>query len=240
MRPTTVGLALAGVAAAREPSNPFTDDFGRIVREALDEWHVAGVSIAVVDGDEVFAEGYGFATLPDVAATPETLWYVGSTTKAHVAAALAQLIDSGRHTDMLPRGWRTPVAAVIRDDFVLQDAWATDHVTLEDAASHQTGLTAHDESLRYNRSGEGSGESGEARRRRIVRDTVRNLRHLPMQLEPRVEFHYNNQMYTVLGRVVEVVTGQWLGRVLRERVWAPLGMTASGGCGRCRRCRRTR
>lgn len=214
--------------------NPFTDEFAKLAKDTLDEWHCAGIAISVVDGDDVFAEvgtrqryaihiykltvfqGYGFATLPDVPATPETLWYVGSTTKAHTAAALAQLIDSKNHS-ALSRGWRTPISNIIRDDFVLQDAWSTDHITLEDAASHRTGFTRHDGSVAF--------DANNAQH--VVRDTVRNMRNLPLHLEPRVEFHYCNLMFTVLSHVVESTTGKRLGHVLKDLIWSPLGMNST-------------
>ncbi|KAJ0131992.1 hypothetical protein HZ326_24928, partial [Fusarium oxysporum f. sp. albedinis] len=109
---------------------PLTEDFASFVTEILDKWKVPGLSIAVIDGDQVFAEGYGFATLPDELATPETLWYAASTTKAHTAATLARLINSGDHP-ALANGWSTTISSIIHDDFVLQDAWATEHITLD-------------------------------------------------------------------------------------------------------------
>jgi len=45
---------------------------------------------------------------------------------------------------VLPLDWTTPIAAILRDDFVLQDPWATTHITIEDALSHRTGMPRHD------------------------------------------------------------------------------------------------
>lgn len=50
-------------------------------------------------------QGYGFATLPGVRATPEALWFGGSTTKAQVAAVLAHL-DSREHSSWRAAGRR--------------------------------------------------------------------------------------------------------------------------------------
>ncbi|KAL6875186.1 beta-lactamase/transpeptidase-like protein [Trichoderma novae-zelandiae] len=194
--------------------NPLTAEFGDFVREQLDKWKVPGVAVAVIDGDEVYAEGYGYATLPDVPATPETLWYGASTTKAHVAAVLSALIHSGNYS-ALSRGWSTPVSSIIRDDFVLQDEWATDHVTLDDAVSHRTGMPRHDGSLLRVVGGG---------RPATPRDVVRNLRNLPLAAEPRQVSYYCNLMYVALSHVIERLTGQWLGLVLGEVIWGPLGM----------------
>lgn len=71
--------------------------------------------------------------------------------------------------------WTTPIASLIPDDFVLMDdAWATAHITLEDALSHRTGLPRHDKSTSH----WVDGEDGD-RRVATPRDVVRSLRYLP-------------------------------------------------------------
>lgn len=146
-------------------------------------------------------------------ATADTLWYGASTSKAQAAALLSQLIHSHNHSEFA-LGWETPLSSIIRDDFVLQDEWATAHVTLNDAASHRTGLGRHDLGAQAVRGG----------RQLTPRDVARDMRHLAMTAEPRVQWSYCNFMYTTLGYIVETVTGQWLGDALREHLWGPLGM----------------
>ena len=36
--------------------NPLTKEFSKFVKETLQEWKIPGVSIGVVDGDQVFTE----------------------------------------------------------------------------------------------------------------------------------------------------------------------------------------
>ncbi|KAL7962293.1 beta-lactamase/transpeptidase-like protein [Trichoderma compactum] len=196
--------------------NPLTAEFGDFVREQLEKWKVPGVSLAVIDGDDVYTEGYGHATLPDVPATPETLWYGASTSKAQVAAVLSALIHSSNYS-AFSQGWATPISSIIRDDFVLQDDWATNHITLDDAVSHRTGMPRHDVSSVKEIDG----------RPATPRDIVRNLRNLPLAAEPRVTVYYCNLMYVTLSYVIETVTGKWLGDVLRELLWEPLGMRST-------------
>jgi len=220
-------LLLCSVSAIGQPS-PLTDDFNDFVSQNLDHWHVPGFSIAVVNGNETFSkvlyshpppparllltpfQGYGMSTLPSRPVTPSTLFYTGSTTKAFTACALALLISSSANTTS-PLTWQTPISTLLPSDFVLPSDYATLHTTLEDAASHRTGMPRHD--LSYG----GPGSS--------VRDVVRSLRHLPMTAEPRTTWQYCNIMYTALSHVIETLTGKWLGDVLLERMWKPLGMT---------------
>lgn len=37
-------------------SNPFDDNFAKLAKETLEFWHVPGVAIAVVDGENTWAE----------------------------------------------------------------------------------------------------------------------------------------------------------------------------------------
>ncbi|KAL5603627.1 hypothetical protein FOVSG1_006377 [Fusarium oxysporum f. sp. vasinfectum] len=160
--------------------------------------------------------GYGFATWPDEPATPETLWYGASITKAQTAATLAYLIDSGEYP-ALANGWSTTISSIINDDFVLQDAWATDHIALDDAISHRTGMAAHHKAYAAIVKGK------EAK----PKDIVRNLRNLPLTTEPRVKYSYTDLMYTTISHVIETITGKWLGDVMKELIWAPLHMNST-------------
>lgn len=100
---------------------------------------------------------------------------------------------------------------------MLEDDWATAHITLEDAVSHRTGMPRHDLSTAREIDG----------RAATPRDITRNLRNLALTYPPRVAFHYCNLMFVTLSHVVEVLTGRWLGDVLRETLWAPLGMNST-------------
>ncbi|KAJ5619337.1 hypothetical protein N7510_003321 [Penicillium lagena] len=190
--------------------SPLTEDFAALVQSTLDKWHIQGVAIAVVDGDETWSDGYGIAALPDIPVRPSTLFYTGSTTKSFTASAASLLVDDDEKYPHIK--WTTPLSELIRDDFVLQDAYATSHVTLEDALSNRTGLPGHMLTL---------GREG------TVRDVVRSLRHLPMDKEIRTKWQYSNAMFITVAHMIEVVTGEWLGDFLRQHVWEPLEMNST-------------
>jgi CubicO group peptidase (beta-lactamase class C family) len=111
----------------------------------------------------------------------------------------------------------TPVSSIIRDDFVLHNEWATNHITLEDAVSHRTGLGSLDFSTLKQVNGVQT----------TPRDVVRRLRHLPLFAEPRTKYAYSNAMYVTLGHVLETLTGSSLATVLRTLIWEPLGMKST-------------
>lgn len=161
-------------------------------------------------------KAYGYAQLPNVPATTDTLWYVGSTTKAQVAATLAQIIDNQTYA-VLSQGWETPISSIIRDDFVLGDEWATAHLTLEDAISHRTGLAGHMDA--YPNTLNGTVVTSQ--------EITRILRHLPLTYEPRTKWDYNNFMYTMLSHTLETLTGEPLRQTLKKVLWDPLGMSST-------------
>lgn len=141
------------------------------------------------------------------------------------------MIDSDNYTTLggsqpgTPLDWTTPISALIPDDFVLMnDPWATTHITLEDALSHRTGLPRHDKANVHFLPSE-----TDAAQKRVAtpRDVVRMLRHLPLNAAPRTTWQYCNQMFVVAGHVIQTLTGRWLGDSLRAWIWDPLRMNST-------------
>ena len=88
----------------------------------------------------------------------------GSTTKAFTAAAAAILVhntENYRHVE-----WTSPINKFLKEDFVLENKYATKHVTIEDALVHSSGLPRHD--LVHGQPGD------------TVTDVTRKLRYLPL------------------------------------------------------------
>jgi CubicO group peptidase (beta-lactamase class C family) len=167
--------------------------------------------------DQVCVKGYGIATFPSTPVTADTLFFTGSTTKAFTAAGLSFLVEDDENYPGVK--WDTPINQLIGDDFVLEDEWYTNHVTLEDAGSHRSGLPRHDFSY--------GGVNTTAK------DYVRGMRYLPLTAPIRTEFQYCNLMYITLGYVIEALTSTKLGAFLHDRIWAPLNMTSTTFCLKC-------
>ncbi|CAK7215784.1 hypothetical protein SBRCBS47491_002601 [Sporothrix bragantina] len=233
----------SGLAGSDAAASPFDDDFRSLVAKTLKSWRIPGIAVAVVDGDHTWTEGFGTAVIPDTPVTPDTLFYTASNTKAFVAAALSLMVDSGNFSvGDKPLDWRTPLSTIMPDDFVVgseytvddditkaDSAWATRRLTIEDALSHRTGFAAHDlsRSRRYGLAPDSQGRNA------TVRDVTRSLRYLPLHTSPRTEWRYSNLMYLVLSHAIETLlavdakTRPWLGDVLHDWIWQPLGMTST-------------
>ncbi|KAH8891646.1 beta-lactamase/transpeptidase-like protein [Thozetella sp. PMI_491] len=193
-------------------SNPLNDDFAKFVHELLEHWHVPSAAVGIVDGDHTWTKANVASNTP---ATEHTLYSVGSTTKAFTGAAVAHIIDSGSYKNpTFPQrvvDWKTPVADILPDDFVLQDEWATTHLTFEDTLTHRSGMPRHDETYGgYNAT---------------LRDAVRSMRYMPLSEPPRTKYQYCNLMFMVASHAIETLTSRYLGDVLKDWIWKPLGMT---------------
>ncbi|MDQ7832693.1 MAG: serine hydrolase [Desulfovibrionaceae bacterium] len=209
-------LALAAVSAARaaEHGGPADaaaalDDLDAFVVQALGDWQVPGAAVAVVkDGATVYAKGFGLRDVDKkLPVTPDTVFAIGSCTKAFTSATLALLADQGAiRLD-------TPVRDIL-PGFRMHDDYATAHVTPRDMLLHRTGLPRYDALL--------------AMRPDVSREeAVALLRHLPPNKELRAGFEYSNLMYVAAGRLAEVVSGQSWETLVAGRLLAPLGMTAT-------------
>jgi CubicO group peptidase (beta-lactamase class C family) len=131
---------MAAPSVARSDSIvAFVPALERLITEAMDEWKVPGLAVAVVQNEQVpFVKAYG---LRDVEAglkvTTDTQFQLMSVSKPFTATGLALLVDERR------MDWKKPVREYI-PEFRLHDAIASDRVTVRDLLCHHSGLPRHD------------------------------------------------------------------------------------------------
>jgi CubicO group peptidase (beta-lactamase class C family) len=188
---------------------PVPDKFDELIQEAMEEWQVPGLSLAVVrDGEPDYLKAFGWrdveAGLP---ATPDTQFILCSITKSFTALGLAMLVDDGR------LDWTKPVREYL-PDFRLHDAVATDRVTVQDLLCHRSGLPRHDWVWM----------PGDISREEMFAA----LRHIEPSKDIRSDFQYCNLGYVVAGMVAERICGQSWEDFTRERIMEPLGMIHTG------------
>src|SRR6478736_4772706 len=97
------------------------------IGDCLKQWSSSGVALAVIQDDSVvLSEGYGFRNVEkELAVTAETLFAIGSATKAFTAMSIALLVDEGK------LDWDKPVRDFV-PTFRLFDVTANDHATPRD------------------------------------------------------------------------------------------------------------
>ncbi len=206
--------ALAPQLTAQEPP-PQSDDLQErldLLREKLEaerqKLHIPGMAIAIVKDDEIiFAEGFGQSeTENPKSVTPETLFAVGSTTKAFTSTVIGMLADDGVIQFDDPVTKHVP-------DFQLDVDTGDEEVTIRDLLCHRTGFTRM--GILW--------AAGGATRPEVIQyaATAEPLKDF------REDFQYNNVMYMVAGYAAGQATGSGWESLIAERIFAPLGMTSS-------------
>src|SRR4051794_22317400 len=170
------------------------------------KWHVPGAAVAVIyKGEVILSKGYG---LRDVAkslpVTPETLFAIGSCTKAFTSFDIALLVEEDK------LNWDTPIREYL-PDFRMFDPVASEQMTARDLTSHRGGLPRHD-FLWY-----GSSFSRE--------ELYHRLRYLKPNKPFRSGYDYQNLMFMLAGYLVGKVAGTSWEAFTQQRILDRLGMS---------------
>src|SRR3954454_23326266 len=114
--------------------------FDKAARDTMTVWQYPGMAVAIVQDDKViFLEAYGVKEVGKTEpVSADSLFQIGSTTKAFTITAMAMLADEKK------LDWDDPVRRHL-DYFHLADPCADGQINLRDIVSHRTGLSRHDE-----------------------------------------------------------------------------------------------
>ncbi|MDG2428326.1 MAG: serine hydrolase [Acidimicrobiales bacterium] len=226
MAPTSVAPATSTTAPApATPATPKTD-WAAIFGAVIDDWQskgvpvIPGVSVAVLlpDGTEVLV-ARGVADL--VEKTPITTgdyFRIGSISKSITSVALLQLVAEGLV------GLDEPAATYVDDlldGYTLDNIEYGDLVTVRQLLNHTDGFAEYAFDLGfYLQTSERLDEEFEPRE--IIEWAISK----GPQYAPGTAYEYNTVGHVVAGLVIEAVTEQPVHEVLRERIFAPLGLEA--------------
>ena len=198
-------LRLAAAAAVRsmEPPAPITakrlgvyiDWLREHVPRLMEEYHVPGISIAIVQRGQVYwTQGFGVADAND--ATPvsvDTIFEACSMSKPILALSALQLVQEAR-LDL-----DVPLTAYLGHDY-LPDQPEHRRITARMALTHRTGLANW----------------------RMGYDDLGGP--LPLLFAPGSEYSYSGEGILFLQRAMEVISGKPIERLAQEGLFAPLGL----------------
>ncbi len=195
-----------------EPADELAALVQRLDAELRAEMPAAGATVAVArEGQKTRVFAVGLADLEqNVPATSDTVYCIGSISKTFAAVAVLQLVEDGK--------------LALTDDVTkyLPEFPTSGHgITLHHLLHHESGL----QDFEY----EGTWPTTKAVAR-TKQQVVETFRDLPLEFAPGTRWKYSTSGYYLLGLVIEAASGKDYEDYLRERVFAPAGLTATRMC----------
>jgi len=197
------------LAPLQEQQKPQQDQLEALAIELEEQrvaWNIPGMSFALVQGNQVLmAKGFGFANLESKEpASPDSIFSIGSSTKAFTTAIISNLEAQGK------LNWDDPVVKHLPYFNPPIRGKKGNQITLRDLGSHQSG---------YPRMGV-LWAGGKVSSRRILETA-----HQAEPFKPyREAFLYNNVMFLALGEAGAAADGRLWENQLQEDLLDPLGM----------------
>ena len=177
--------------------------------EVKKQWQIPGMAMAIVkDGEVVYSNGFGVKEMGgDRKVDSKTVFQIGSVSKSFTAAVLASLVDEGLVK------WDDTVKNIL-PDFGMYDKWVEANLQVKDVMTHRSGLQGqlgtYIPNMGYSRD-----------------DIYQMLPLLKPKYSLRGSYEYNNVTFIIAAKIIEKLTGKSWDDNVRERVFAPLGMTSS-------------
>ena len=178
-------------------------------QRVLKDRNAVGFAVAVVSKDKIiYSKGFGYRdNKKKLPVTSNTLFAIGSCTKAFTASLLGLLNKDGKvDFDKSPREYL--------QDLQFYNNEMNDEITIRDMMCHRTGLPRHDYSwYLFNTSS---------------RDTLlKRIKYMEPTAKVRQVFQYNNFMFLLQGMIAEKITGKSWEENVKEKIFTPLGMNNS-------------
>jgi CubicO group peptidase (beta-lactamase class C family) len=200
----TLGLKRTASVAATEQER--LEEIGSYLKRMGDAGVFSGSVIIARDGKPVLAQAYGYADrekkIPNTVDTP---FLMASMTKLFTGLAIGQLVEQGKLS------YDDPLAKFLPD---FPDAESAKKIRIKHLLSHTAGL--------------GDGLAPLANpdwhdARTTVKAYVETFERKPPAFEPGTKWAYSNMSFVLLGRVIELVTGQDYYDYMQKNVFAPAG-----------------
>jgi CubicO group peptidase (beta-lactamase class C family) len=186
-----------------------TGELDAYIKKTMKQWQIPGLAVALVKGDTVVhMRGYGVREIGKKDAVDEnTVFPIGSASKAFTSTAIALLVQDGKLS------WDDPVIDRMQG-FRMYDPWVTREIAIRDLLCNRGGLSEASELLWYAT----DNDRGEI---------VRRLRYIRPESSFRSRYAYRNCMFITAGQVIPAVTGMSWDDFVKERIFQSLGMTRS-------------
>ncbi|MEZ4954953.1 MAG: serine hydrolase domain-containing protein [Saprospiraceae bacterium] len=207
------GILLIGFIKLFSQSHSPALQLDTFINNKLQSLHIPGLSLAVVEeGKIIYTKGYGLANLENqTPARPETNFLIASVTKSFTATAIMMLWEEGK--------------------FSLEDSIGQ---YLEDLPAHWNPLTIrqllnHTSGVPYNIEPKPPCQFEFDCNHYTLKNYLQEVACLPLNFPPGTEWRYSGTAgYTLLGMLIEKLSGKTYWEFLDVRIFSPLGMNETG------------
>jgi CubicO group peptidase (beta-lactamase class C family) len=184
------------------------DSLDIYVEKSLKEWQIPGAAVCIVkDGKIVVMKGYGVKEINGTDKVDEnTLFMIGSNSKAFTATALAML-DAGKKLSLDDK-----VTKWI-PEFKLDNKAAGEQAIIRDLLCHRLGFQTFQGDFTY--------WTSNLSRREVIEKMSRIKAIYPF----RTKWGYTNAAFLTAGEIIPKVTGMQWEEFIKEKIFIPLGMT---------------
>lgn len=166
--------------------------------------HFNGSVLVAQNGQVIYQKGMGMADMEwGIPNQPDTKHRIASLTKEFTAMMIMQLVAEGKLELDVPVSTYLP-------DYPKQNG---DQITIHQLLTHTSGTpdVPQDDQKRHS-----------------TKQSVALFAEAPLRFTPGDHFEYSNAGYTLLGYIVETITGKSYDQVLKEKILDPLGMNDTG------------
>jgi CubicO group peptidase (beta-lactamase class C family) len=184
----------------------------RIVMAHHQAGNFSGSALVARGGRVVYRKGFGYANLEwKIPNAPQIKFEIGSMTKQFTALLILQFVHE-RRLQLDDR---------LSEDLPYYRKDTGSRITIHDLLTHTSGIPNFIDAP-------GFLEGPDSRRAYTIREFVASHCSGDLAFESGTRFAYGNSGYFLLGAILEQISGKSYERLLRERIFEPLGMKDSG------------
>ncbi|TVP46835.1 MAG: serine hydrolase [Mongoliibacter sp.] len=195
--------------AQTQTTGPRFEGLDSELNTVLESWNAAGFAVAVVEKDKIiYSKGFGYRDYENkLPVTPNTLFAIGSSSKAFTSGLLGILREEGKLSFD-----DSPIKYIPGLKFYNNEM--NNLITIKDIMTHRTGLPRHDLSWYFFPT--------------QSRDSLmQRIQYQEPFAKVREKWYYNNFMFLTQGVIAERVTGKTWEENLQEKFFDPLEMKTS-------------
>jgi CubicO group peptidase (beta-lactamase class C family) len=209
---TALLVTLVAASAGAQDSIPsfIKDSLDLYTSRALQQWQIPGAAVCIVkNGKVVVMKGYGVKEMNGTDKVDEnTLFMIGSNTKAFTATALAMLDNEKKCSlDDKVTKWIP--------GFKLDNTAAGEQAIIRDLLCHRIGFRTFQGDFTYWTSNLSRSE------------VLEKMSHIKAMYPFRTTWGYTNAAFLTAGEIIPKVTGLQWEDFVKEKIFVPLGMNST-------------